>query len=70
MTMTDLHETLTHIAAGITYSERALVTALQYTNKPAQLQAIVRFIKGTNTSEDGFELQQLANDIHAQTEAA
>lgn len=68
--MTNLHETLSHIAAGITFSERALVTALQYTNKPNQLQAIVRFIKGTNTTDDGFELQQLANDIHAQTEVA
>jgi hypothetical protein len=68
--MTNLHETLCDIALGNGYSERALVTALQYTNKPSQLQAIVRFIKGTNTMHDAFELQQLAKDIYALTEAA
>jgi hypothetical protein len=69
--MTPLNQTLTDIALGNTYSEQALVTALHYTDKPAELQTIVRYIKGTNTTSDGIVLQWLANRIYqAQKETA
>jgi hypothetical protein len=58
-----IYESIAAIAIGDTYSEKTLVSALSYTDKPSQLMAIVRYLKGCATASDSTELQQLSVDI-------